>query len=75
MATPAVLLHANLHEVFGERGPASRRAAIEKTYTTNVTFRDPEGMHAGWDEVDLAASALQGSARTVSAITTILAEQ
>ena len=27
------LLHSNLHEVFSERDPERRRAAIERTYT------------------------------------------
>ncbi len=62
MATPAELLHANLHEIFGERDPARRRAAIEKTYATDVTFRDPEGVHTGCNEVDKAAEGLLGRA-------------
>ena len=31
------LLHSNLHEVFSERNPQRRRAAIERTYTEDVT--------------------------------------
>ncbi len=41
------LLHSNLHEVFSERGPERRRAAIERTYTEDVTFIDPEGEFIG----------------------------
>ena len=41
------LLHSNLHEVFSERDPERRRAAIERTYTEDVTFIDPEGEVAG----------------------------
>ena len=41
------LLHSNLHEVFSERDPERRRAAIERTYTEDVTFIDPEGEFAG----------------------------
>jgi SnoaL-like domain len=41
------LLHSNLHEVFSERDPARRRAAIERTYTEDVTFIDPEGEFVG----------------------------
>jgi len=41
------LLHSNLHEVFSERDPQRRRAAIERTYTEDVTFIDPEGEFAG----------------------------
>jgi hypothetical protein len=37
------LLHQNLHEVFAERDPERRRDAIERTYSENVTFIDPEG--------------------------------
>ena len=41
------LLHSNLHEVFSERDPERRRAAIERTYTEDVTFTDPEGEFVG----------------------------
>ena len=41
------LLHRNLHEVFSERNPERRRAAIERTYTEDVTFIDPEGESVG----------------------------
>ena len=41
------LLHSNLHEVFGERDPERRRAAIERTYTEDVTFIDPDGAFVG----------------------------
>ena len=41
------LLHRNLHEVFSERDPERRRAAIERTYTEDVTFIDPEGAVVG----------------------------
>jgi SnoaL-like domain len=41
------LLHSNLHEVFSERNPERRQAAIERTYTEDVTFIDPEGEVAG----------------------------
>ena len=41
------LLHGNLHEVFSERNPERRRAAIERTYTEDVTFIDPEGEFVG----------------------------
>jgi hypothetical protein len=37
------LLHQNLHEVFAERDPERRRAAIDRTYLEDVTFIDPEG--------------------------------
>jgi hypothetical protein len=41
------LLHSNLHEVFAERDPERRRAAIERTYTEDVTFIDPDGAYVG----------------------------
>jgi len=41
------LLHSNLHEVFSERNPQRRRAAIERTYTEDVTFIDPDGAFVG----------------------------
>lgn len=41
------LLHSNLHEVFSERDPDKRRAAIERTYAENVKFIDPEGEIVG----------------------------
>ena len=41
------LLYSNLHEVFSERDPERRRAAIERTYAGDVTFIDPEQEVAG----------------------------
>jgi SnoaL-like protein len=41
------LLYSNLHEVFAERDPERRRAAIERTYTEDVTFIDPAGAFVG----------------------------
>jgi hypothetical protein len=41
------LLQSNLHEVFSERDPERRRAAIERTYTEDVTFIDPDGEFDG----------------------------
>jgi len=41
------LLHSNLHDVFSERDPERRWAAIERTYTEDVTFIDPEGAFVG----------------------------
>ena len=42
MPDAAELLHMNLHEVFSERDPEKRRAAIERTYAEDVRFIDPE---------------------------------
>jgi hypothetical protein len=41
------LLGSNLHEVFSERDPERRWAAIERTYAEAVTFIDPEGEFVG----------------------------
>ena len=47
MPDPRELLHSNLHEVFSERDPERRWAAIERTYTEDVRFIDPEGTFVG----------------------------
>jgi hypothetical protein len=55
------LLHSNLHEVFAERDPERRWAAIERTYTEDVTFIDPEGEFAGQQALsDQAQKLLDG---------------
>jgi hypothetical protein len=41
------LLRSNLLEVFSERDPERRWAAIERTYTEDVRFIDPEGEYVG----------------------------
>ncbi|AOX65469.1 MULTISPECIES: nuclear transport factor 2 family protein [unclassified Curtobacterium] len=58
MATVSELLTANLHDVFGNRDAASRRAAIERTYSPDVTFTDPEGTAVGWDALEQKAAEL-----------------
>jgi SnoaL-like domain len=56
------LLHSNLHEVFSERDPERRRAAIERTYTEDVRFIDPEGEFVGWQALsDQAQKLLDGA--------------
>jgi hypothetical protein len=47
MPDAAELLYMNLHEVFSERDPEKRRAAIERTYAEDVRFIDPEGEVVG----------------------------
>ena len=47
MPDAAELLHMNLVEVFSERDPEKRRAAIERTYAEDVRFIDPEGEVVG----------------------------
>ncbi len=62
MPTAAELLTANLHEVFGNRDAASRRAAIDRTYTEDVRFVEPEGTVVGRDALDRRAAELIGQA-------------
>jgi len=47
MPSALELLHSNLHAVFSERNPERRWAAIERTYTEDVRFIDPEGTYVG----------------------------
>ena len=55
------LLHSNLHEVFSERDPERRWAAIRRTYTEDVTFIDPDGEFVGWQALsDQAQKLLDG---------------
>jgi hypothetical protein len=55
------LLHSNLHEVFSERNPERRWAAIGRTYTEDVTFIDPDGEFVGWQALnDQAQHLLDG---------------
>ena len=61
MPTAEELLHSNLHEVFSERDPQRRWAAIERTYTEDVRFIDPEGEFVGWQALsDQAQKLLDG---------------
>ena len=46
MPDAAELLHMNL-DVFSERDPERRRAAIERTYVEDVRFIDPDGESVG----------------------------
>ena len=55
------LLQSNLHEVFSERDRERRWAAIERTYTEDVTFIDPDGEFIGWQALsDQAQKLLDG---------------
>ena len=46
------LMHANLMQVFGERDPHRRRAAIARTYAPGVVFAEAEGTIAGHSALD-----------------------
>ena len=61
MSTVSELLSANLHDVFGNTDATSRRAAIERTYASDVVFTDPEGIVVGWDALEQKAAGLLGS--------------
>jgi hypothetical protein len=55
------LLNSNLHEVFSERNPERRWAAIGRTYTEDVRFIDPDGEFVGWQALsDQAQKFLDG---------------
>ncbi len=54
------LMMGNLLEVFDERDPERRRAAIERIYATDVRWTDDEGVNVGHDALDAKAAALQG---------------
>ena len=56
------LLHSNLYEVFAERDPDRRWAAIGRTYTEDVTFTDPDGEFVGWQALNERAQELLGGA-------------
>ena len=47
MPEASELLHANLHEVFAQRNPDLRRAAVERTYAEDVRFIEPQGEVVG----------------------------
>ena len=52
------LMNANLLEVFGQRDPVQRRAAIDRIYSEYVVFLDPEEVVEGRDALDVKAQKL-----------------
>jgi hypothetical protein len=58
MPDAGALLNANLHEVFSERDPDARRAAIERTYAEDVKFIDPDGEVVGREALNDRAQGL-----------------
>ncbi|MCR0983404.1 nuclear transport factor 2 family protein [Roseomonas populi] len=54
----AALLRRNLHEVFGERDAARRRAAIAELYAEDLVFADPHGTQHGQAALDKAVERL-----------------
>jgi hypothetical protein len=55
MAEIADLMRANLLEVFGERDPERRKAAIARTHHPDVTFTDPEEAVIGREAIEAKA--------------------
>ncbi|GAA2235528.1 nuclear transport factor 2 family protein [Herbiconiux moechotypicola] len=62
MPTIPELLATNLHDVFGNRDAASRRAAIEASFSPEVVFIDPEETVTGWDALEAKAAGLLATA-------------
>jgi len=60
--TPAQLMTASLLEVFGERDPARRRAAMQHTFAADVTFHDAEGNVTGHETLEARIEALDAGA-------------
>jgi hypothetical protein len=60
------LLRANLHEVFLERDPDARRAAIERTYAEDVRFIDAEAEAVGRDAIGERVASLSTDSRQSS---------
>lgn len=58
-ATTPELMHANLLEVFNERDRARRRAAIARTYASDIRWTDDDGVTTGRAALDAKAEALQ----------------
>jgi hypothetical protein len=58
MTDPRELLHINLHEVFGERDPNARQAAIGRAYAEDARFIDPEGEVVGQQSLNASAQKL-----------------
>ncbi len=60
MSTPIeTLLTRNLHDVFGERDPARRAAAIQALLSPDIVFSDPHGRQVGHQALEAAVTALQ----------------
>jgi hypothetical protein len=59
MSDVAALMAANLLEVFGERDPERRRAAMARTYAPDITFADEEATTTGHDALEQRVVALQ----------------
>jgi hypothetical protein len=52
------LMNANLHDVFGERDPQQRAAAVHRIYTEDVVFADPDEVVVGREALNAKAQRL-----------------
>src|SRR3977135_4745180 len=58
----STLLIRNLRDVFGDKDPARRPAAIDEIYTEDCVFYDPsKGVYRGRDEMDRIAGAIKAT--------------
>ena len=58
----STLLTRNLHEVFGEKDSARRRAAIDEIFAEDCVFYDPNGgVYRGRDEIDCIAGTVKAT--------------
>ena len=56
----STLLTRNLQDVFGENGPARRRATIDEIYTEDVVFYESgKSVYRGRDEIDRIAGEIR----------------
>ena len=60
--TVSELLLRNLRDVFGEKDPSRRRAAINELYNEESVFYDPnKGAHRGRDAIDRIAGIIKAT--------------
>jgi hypothetical protein len=60
--TVSELLLRNLRDVFGEKDPSRRRAAINELYNEDSVFYDPnKGAHRGRDAIDRIAGIIKAT--------------
>jgi hypothetical protein len=60
--SPSTLILRSLRDVFGEKDPARRRAAIDELYNEDGVFYDPNsGAHRGRDEIDRVAGVIKAT--------------
>ena len=55
------MLIRNLHDVFGENGPARRRVAIDEILTEACVFYELRGVHRARDAIDRVAGAIKAT--------------